>query len=501
MNKAISTTFLATLLLSGCGGGGDSSAPSAPKYKWQIIQLQTQKESEMKSGCIIYGTSETDDSRVMTASVANTGYNILFHNADGTIIDEHTIPAADVPSTGIVTINSALVPDEGYVSLEELDRDFTGQPDVYMLSVEKSLLSDSVFSVRSAQTGSDCYKGKDYRTTVDTSDTAALSALQLSGVSYYKTSYSAELVAGSEISAHVPVRSPLPATKNTLVTAFYASENQQHTDLAYYGFIEPQYIYDTEDSGDIISVELTSEDLLPMYWQAASNLSLDDGSAILAIHNNNSYHWQTLYEQVDEFSIFSNSRLVSHWVGLFSGSTLDSQWQFDSFVAIDSDSSAVSLELPDLASIDSVNLSSNCSSEYSAASYCLDNGNSFSSEHFALQRSQLRLLSHADSRVFYQTIYAQPKAAQVVLQSSASELQVSSVDRLELALLNGELSADKRDYFMASYMDSQTIAESNIVNEFSDANGLVVTPEELDNLYLNMLKNTSTISHNAKTGS
>ncbi|MDO6684519.1 MULTISPECIES: hypothetical protein [unclassified Agarivorans] len=499
MKKAILPSLVATFLLSGCGGSDSSSpGPSTPRYNWQIIQLQTLKESDVKSGCVIYGTSETDNSRVITASIANTGYNVLFHNADGSIIEEHTIQAADVPSNGIVNFDSGWVPDEGYVSLEEVDRNLSGEPDVYMYSVQKQYLGNKVLNVRSSQTGSNCYAGKDYRSVTDISDTAALSVLQESGVSYYQTSYSADLVSGHDLSAHIPVRSPLPAVKDTLVTAFYSSQNGQHTDLAYFGFLEPSYVYDTDENNDIVAASLSNADLEPMYWQVASNLAVDDGSSVLAIHNNNSYQWQTLYKDVDQFTIAPNYDQVSHWVGLFSGTTNDSNWQFNSVMAINADNAALDLELAELNSIDNLDLIENCSVELSHANHCIDNANSFNSSDFALQRSQVRLRSHNNSRTFYQSIYAAPKAQQALMQSSALELATSQIDSIEIALIDSELSADQQDYFMANFIDSRSIAETGTVTQYSDANGLILNPTEYEDLYLEMLKDSATIVQNAK---
>jgi hypothetical protein len=89
MNKSIFAYMLIPALLTGCGGGGGGSSSITTKtpvtYQWQIVQLKSVAESELGSSCIIYADSEETDGNVVSAVVATDDYNILYHNADGSI--------------------------------------------------------------------------------------------------------------------------------------------------------------------------------------------------------------------------------------------------------------------------------------------------------------------------------------------------------------------------------------------------------------------------------
>ena len=80
-------------LMVGCGGGGGGGGGSvpAPKYTWQMINLYTANKTDVAPGCVIYGEQEGQDGKVITANVANSNFNIVFHNEDGSVIEKETI--------------------------------------------------------------------------------------------------------------------------------------------------------------------------------------------------------------------------------------------------------------------------------------------------------------------------------------------------------------------------------------------------------------------------
>ncbi|MEO9945878.1 hypothetical protein [Paraglaciecola sp.] len=496
MKKVAITTPLVLAFLSGCGGGGSGSSSSGgftgQTYNWQVIHLETTSAENIEEGCIIFGTSENDTDKVITASVANTNYNILFHDSNGSLLEDYTIAAEDVASTGIVSIDSSLLPDNGYITLEEIESGLSDNPNVYMFSVEKSLLSDLVVNVRLPQTGSDCYTGEDYRANSEISDSAALSVLEQANINFYQTSYSEELVSGKSISSNIPVLSPIPAEKDTLVTAFYESENNQYTDLGYYTFVDSSYIYDTELAAEIISSNLQNTDLTPFYWQTSDNITLNSSSAITIIFNENTYLWQYIYNDTDQVTLAINDNDISSWAGFFSGSENTTQWQFDSFQTITNNTTNIELDIPELNSIENMQLIENCSIDTGSADYCIDRGASFDPDDFNFQRTHIRLLSGASNNTVYQTIYGSPSLQQPLLESSVLDIQPSATSRIEIGLMQGNSTDENLQYFMDKYLDVTTLAETSTVANFNDANGFVTTPLESEALHQAILESNVT---------
>jgi hypothetical protein len=496
-NALLISLLLPLFILTGCGGSSNSSsANGGAVYNWQIVHLKTVSEEDIEEDCIIFGVSPSDSSEVITASVANINYNILFHNADGSLLDDYTITSSDIGDNGIASIDSGLLPTGGYISLEEVESSLSDQSNVYIFSVEKSLLSDLVLNVRLPQTGSECYQGDDYR--VGTiSDTAAVSVLEEENITYYQTSYSNDLVSGRSISSNIPVLSSVPAEKDTLVTAFLSNENDQNTELAYYAFVDFSYIYDTTESNTITSSSLSNADLIPMHWQFASNLSVGSSSSIDIIHSDNTYTWQHLYEDNDQFTIAADSELIDQWAAVFSGEETTTGWQFDSFNPISDSASSIELEIPEVYAIDEMALLENCTIEDNQTDYCIDADASFDPDDYSIQRSHIRLLSHSDSRIMYQTIYGLPKLQQPILESSSLDIQPSSTTRIEIALVDGQITQDKLDYFMSKHLDVNVLAESSTASDFHDVNGYVTTSVEDNTLYQSILMTDVTIIQHA----
>lgn len=486
--------------MSGCGGGGGGSTSgnySGQTYNWQIIHLETETAEDIEDGCIIFGTSESDTSSVITASVANTNYNILFHDANGSLLEDYTIAASDVSSDGNVSIDSSLLPDNGYVTLEEIESGLSNNPNVYMFSVEKSLLSDLVVNVRLPQTGSDCYLGEDYRASSKTSDSAALSVLQEANIDYYQTSYAEDLVSGKGISSNIPVLSPIPAEKDTLVTAFFDSENNQYTDLGYYTFVDSSLIYDTELTTEVISSSLKNTDLTPLYWQTSENITLNSNSAITIIHDENTYLWQYLYSEIDQITLALDDNDISTWSSFFSGTENNTLWQFDSFQTITNSTTTIELALPELNLVEETQLIESCTIAASSLDYCIDAGTSFEPDNFNYQRTHIRLLSGSGNNTVYQSIYGLPSLQQPLLESSVLDIQPTSASRIEIGLMEGSASDENLQYFMDKYLDVDTLAETSVVANFNDANGFVTTPIESDAHYQAVLKTNVTFVQHA----
>jgi hypothetical protein len=375
------------VLLSGCGGGGGASAPRVATpvtYQWQMVQLDSmEKNSALANGCIIYADSAAENN-VISAIVATHNYNILYHNADGSIA---TKISSDNISNGLLTITADEVPDDGYVSLEEVDGSISASSEVYMFSVAKSLLTDLVVNVRQSQnSGNSCYKGSDYRDTTMMSDSAALFVdIDLGNSGYYQTSYDASSVSGGISMFNIPVLSPQTPEHDTLVTAFagYDSGTGQKTDLQYYAFADSRDVYDRSSGlSSYPQVELAPANYDLNWSYNDSNVTLTE-SSVYALHDDLIYFWQPLYEGKN-ITIADTSE-VSNWSGYFLGSESDYSWTFEAFIAFDSDTSSdVIPTLPALSDVSGAALARNCDVEGNIAEYCVDSGSSYNSEDFTL---------------------------------------------------------------------------------------------------------------------
>ncbi len=239
MNKSILASAIFTALLSGCGSSsGDSDDPILPvTYEWQIVQLISVAEEGLSEGCVIYDDSSIDDD-VITAYIAQSGFNILYHNPDGSIAE--TTHSSNI-SNGLFTIYASDVPDNGYVTLEEFSSGrgstFTGS---YMFSVQKSLLSDMVLNISEEQTG-DCYPGDDYRDAdADVDDGPWVRVAYTSNKpAYYQSSYDEGSISGGSNTNYVLVDLSSDPAHDILITGFnvYNKELSEYTELLSWAFV------------------------------------------------------------------------------------------------------------------------------------------------------------------------------------------------------------------------------------------------------------------------
>ncbi|WOT06110.1 hypothetical protein [Shewanella youngdeokensis] len=495
MKKQLSLAIAIALGLSACGSSDSSSTPATePKYNWQIVNLHVEDAADVAKDCVIYDNATSDPSKVVTASIALAGFNVLFHERDGSVISEYTITADDVPTTGIVSIDSANVPDGGYVSLEEVDGGIGGNADVYMFTVQKELLSDLVLNVRQPQTGASCYKGDQYQA-VELSSTAAVSVLQETGINYYQSSYGTN-VDGHSISANIPVQAELPASKSVLVTAFANDAEDQPTTITHYGLIDSDYIYDTNSSDVIVSRPLTNENLITQTWTTASNLTIAEESAIYMVANSNTYLWQQLFATNEEVALVDGSSEMQHWSAYFTGLESNYNWQYHSYIALDGANSIIDNTLPTLYDFNDVTVLNSCSSETSA-DYCIDTA-SFSTNEFDLQRTQVRSTTTVGGRNFYQSIYAVPNAQQVLMNSTVVTLDPDTSDRIEIGLTASDSPSQALEYMMAQSLNVQTAAEDSIlVPEQSDTNGSIVSIADKSAMHQALLSTNSMMISNS----
>ncbi len=502
MNKSILASVIFTTLLSGCGSSGGGS-PSLKTYSWQMVKLVSfMTEDEAKdSQCIIYADSVATEDKVITASVATSDYNILYHYPDGSVSD---IYSADGFSDGLFTINVEDIPDDGYVSLEEVYGS-----DVYMFSVEKSLLSDLVINVGSGATG-DCYSPNnqsiDYRDIEQETDFStitvsppALADPNSNPYLYYQTSYERDALAGQQSPTDIPVRSPLPTAHDVLVTRLV-----DNTELSHYGFFDDSFIYYSDEStNDYLDAETArlTELESSLYWSFYNYNSIDDldfsESDIYALHDDIIYFWQLLSSD-EALNVTSDLDEVSHWSAYFVGEVSSLSWEFESFIAFDSDGSEISYTLPYLEAVNSIEVVDDCDIEGLTVDYCVDTENSYDSEDFKYQRTYLQMNvpnsnSPTYSNLFTQSIYAPVSNSPILLASSRfTSLDNITINNLELNLIDSDAdSIDAIQYLMSQSMDEVALGDDVARDSFYDANGFVATGDERDALELAIFKSTT----------
>ena len=499
MKKSIIASLVISALVAGCGSGGSSS--SEKTYKWQVVQLKSVSESSLAKKCIIYADSDLNDGEVITAYVAEDDYNILYHNADGTIAETYS---SDDISNGLLTISSNDVPDDGYVTLEEIESLTGGDRGSYMFSVQKELLEDMVLNITQEQ-GDTCYTGDDYRETA--SGTALVNVTQPSpSPAYYQSSYDVGSISGQITSGGIPVDSPYPASRDVLITAFdeYDTSSLQYSSLTNWGFISSSNFYeDSSDAGSSITTELFSNGLTDLYWSSTDIVELDSNSGIIAVHDDQSYFWQPIYDDVDLLTLAYDTSEVSLWSGYLSGTISDNDWLFTSFTVLDDDTYLDLTAFPSVDTLDDVTVSSVCSV---ADTLCLDTNGSYSSDDFAYQRVHFRLdedRTTSSSNITYQSIYSVANEEPVVLESSLFDLTDPTLSRVEINLMNSDAdSTDAIQYLMTANVDLIDLGEysaSDFVDDdaatefYSDLNGLITNDSETEDLYQAVLESNTTI--------
>ncbi len=512
MNKSILASVIFTTLLSGCGSSGGGS--SSGTYNWQMVELRSEVKTNVGSGCIIYSDSDSDPDNVISAYIAETGYKILYHNSNGSVEKEFSYLASE-NNNGIFQINIDEVPVDGYVSLEEVQNEYSGTPDAYMFSVEKSLLSDLVINVREYQgSGATCYKGSEYNDTVVVSADARVSVQEEPDTQYYQTSYgsstqSNELTTGQGLddggSGGIPVRSPLPtlasetgSTMHDVLVTTFSQYGGSSFEISSYGFLKgDEVIYDEQNPPEVVKssfLDDTTSTNLYLNGTTDYNVSFDETrSGIYALHDDIIYFWQPLPQEYSQLNTVSDTTEVSHWSASFAGDVETIKWEFESFVAFDSnENDDVALYLPDLYSGQDIEVTSFCSD--ASVKYCVDNASSYHSENFAYQRTHLRMKNL--TRTIVQSIYAPASDSPILLESSYDSLLDNiTVDTIELNLIESDVDSIKAiQYLMSQSMDEVALGDDryNITSfSFNDVNGFVATGDERDALELAIFKSTT----------
>ncbi|RXJ74558.1 flagellar sheath protein A [Veronia nyctiphanis] len=416
-------------LLVGCGGGsssggGGNSTPSTPKYTWQILSLNSVERSSVGNGCSIIAQDKFDatGTKVIAAYKATANFNILFHDKNGVITKRNQADA-----NGRFVINSADVPNGGYVSLEEIDGSIQGTQDVYMFTVAKDLLSNMTLNVRQHSSTYSCYKGEQ-SPQVAVNPNAAVKVDQVdANTRYYQSSYIDNSTNGKTVGAGIPVNSELPSSNNVLVTLFDAYSGGETRDLSRYVVMDSSYVYNSAQGNGSKSGVPTDQNLLKFGF-TATGLTLNSGSKIDVEIDNEIYTWQPIYESGQTYSVVDGSSDIDKWSFDIEATTDTNSGNWSAKIYAPVDKNGTSVVLPTLNPFTASITTSGCS-----ADYCLS-ADGYSASDFQLQRTHLRS-SNNNTRNFYQTIFASPNKDQVLMKSTDEVLNIdNSKDRLEVSL-------------------------------------------------------------------
>ena len=473
-------------LLVGCGGGGGGGgggAPAEPTYTWQFVHLHSESRTSIAANCVIFADDSSIDGNAITASIADEGFKILFHNSDGSIVSSETI--SDIPDTGKVEIRSGAIPDDGYVSLEEVVGGLGNRNDVYMFTLQKDLMTDLVLNVRQQSNRSNqCYQGEQYSLTV--SDDAAVAVAQSSvDTSYYQSSYINSMSSGSQLSANIPVKAPLNGTKRALVTAFDTVTNNgagdEFTDLMYFAVIPSESIYDKNNPPSTLpSVSMLDSDNSGVIINA-NRFSIDNTSRVDVAIDNELYQWQPIYSDSTTISYSSNGAFSDGWNVKANGTSDAGNWNVNTLTAFEGND--ISISVPAVNDFSTTTIDSSCT-----ADYCL-NTTGFTPSDFNIQRTHVRG-STTLTYDFYQSIYAVPSTNQALMESSVVDYQVQPSDRIEVSLGTIDLdNADSKAWFMERNMNLQSIVDIDLAN-FTDVNGSITQPSAVKTRNVSMLGNS-----------
>lgn len=479
MNKMISVALATSAVLVGCGGSSGGSGPTPPPvYHWQMAQVVQKEAADVASGCIVYGEVAGSDSKVWTAERAITPFNILFHDADGTVIK--TITDTELAPSLRARIDTAEIPDGGFVSLEEYTEG-VGNQQVYMFSVQKEMLSSMTVNLRNGTRSEGCLTGSRFDNTFAINDNAVVDVRDEQRSAYFQTSYTpdANFVGGRDGSTDIPVKSPIPPRHDVLVTAFQNFDGERASQLEGYGFATSAHVFDKDlTPKEPLQLEYFGDQV---FWEVDASLELDAGSAVLVQRKNKNYLWQYLYpgEPLTQFDDVE----ISFWAALFSGIDAVSNWQFESFVALDGED--ISVELPrGMDSIDQAGVSQSCAT----ANYCIDHGASFSPADFAVQRSYLASTNAVNNQLFVQTIVGTPVASQVIPSPSVVDFAPGESLGFEISLLQGDAESETASRDEVQFLLSQSFDMELVDSNYAYANGMISTPDEQQNLLNAMMK-------------
>ena len=153
MKKSIALSMLAAAVLTGCGGGGGGSssspAPVVAKYNLQFLQFADVADVT-SSSCTLFDTDRQTPGMESFAKVA-ADVTVKVFDKEGDFVKSLV-----VANNGTLVVSVSDVPDGGYLSI--IDSPSDTDHFYKVLSIQKSLLSNSVISVNRNQGAVACYE-------------------------------------------------------------------------------------------------------------------------------------------------------------------------------------------------------------------------------------------------------------------------------------------------------------------------------------------------------
>ncbi|EHU4915441.1 hypothetical protein KY888_002469 [Vibrio vulnificus] len=467
--------------LMGCGGGSGSSGggggtpppPSSPKYTWTIVELV--RESNPSASCAtFYSHSDTIDpkkSYSVIARLATQGYKILFHNADGSVLSDRTIEG-DAISSGKITIDSAKVPKDGYVSLEEYSGFNAGDRESYQVAFHASLLQNMVLTVRNDQPASNsCLSGERVSKQLDASK-ARLTVSTINSPVFYQTSASDLRVSGLSQQVNIPVVADSPAKERKIVTSYAVSPaSGTYEQLNSYLIASSDWVYQQGQTPS--RIELMKDDITAFDVSVDSRLELTTQSNISVVLDAKIYNWQAIFSQADHTTstgYASNETQLSGWnVNVFTKTDLSSgEWGYTSHLSVDG--SDINIDQP--SSLFDFSTSS-------VASSGLTSLDGYTSTEWTVQRTHVRTVSNSNSRPIIQTIYSVPNSNQPMVASSTEAIGDISNAKISISLAGSD-EVNKLvllNQLLENAIDFETLSDPNqVINTHKyDLNGGVIS--------------------------
>lgn len=269
MKKSIALSMLAAAVLTGCGGGGGGSssspAPVVTKYNLQFLQFADAADVTSNT-CTLFDTDRQTPGMESFAKVAADVVVKVFDNK-GDFVKSLT-----VSTDGKLTVTANDVPDGGYLSV--IDSPSDTDHFFKVLSIQKSLLSNSIISVNRNQGAVDCYE-KD-KTTDIKKGYASIRPNGVNSDSYGYVSSQNNIAPANFISREVEAKDQ----ESVLVQAYHSGE------VTGYAFVSTL----TANAGEE-QEPITAVDTLKYAWSIQLPVNTLDALSVRLNKNDFSYPW------------------------------------------------------------------------------------------------------------------------------------------------------------------------------------------------------------------